>query len=99
MRALTLETQIRQHPGRIASEADGEEMFMHVGSGNYFGLNEVASFIWNQLETPRTVGELCDAVLAEFDVEPEQCQADALEFLRGMIDDGLAEVVPETEAA
>lgn len=99
MTTLTLDTLIRQHPDQIAAEADGEVLMMHIESGNYFGLNEVASFIWNRLEQPSTVAELCDAVLADFDVERERCQADALEFLQGMVEDGLAQVVPGDEAA
>jgi hypothetical protein len=89
---LTMETLIRQHPDQIAAEADGEVLMMHIESGNYFGLNEVASFIWNQLQQPKTIAELCAAIQAEFDVDESRCAADTLAFLQGMIDDGLAQV-------
>ena len=89
---LTPETYVQQHPDQIAAEADGEVLMMHVESGNYYGLNEVASFIWNQLETPRRVADLCAAIQAEFDVDAARCAADALAFLQGMVDDGLAQV-------
>jgi hypothetical protein len=95
---LTLGTRLRQHPDQIAAEADGEVLMMHVESGNYFGLNAVASFIWNQLEEPRTVAELCAAIQSEFEVDDARCLADAMEFLRGMLDDGLAQVVETTSA-
>ena len=94
MTTLTLATTLRQHPDQIAAEADGEVLMMHVESGNYFGLNEVASFIWNQLDTPRTIAELCAATQAEFEVDEARCAADALAFLQGLIDDGLVQVVP-----
>jgi hypothetical protein len=93
MTKLTLETTVRQHPDQIAAEADGEVLMMHVESGHYFGLNEVASFIWNQLDHPRTIAELCTATQAEFVVDEDRCVADALAFLQGMVEDGLAEVV------
>jgi len=93
MPTLTLETHLRQHADQIAAEADGEVLMMHVESGDYFGLNEVASFIWHRLGTPCTVEELCHAVLAEFDVEPDRCETDALAYLQGMVEDGLVEVV------
>jgi hypothetical protein len=66
---------------------------MHIESGNYFGLNEVASFIWNQLERPLTIAEICAAVLSEFDVDEARCETDALAFLQGMVEDDLAQVV------
>ncbi len=93
MTTLTLDTLIRQHPDQIAAEADGEVLMMHIESGNYFGLNEVASFIWNQLDEPRSIAELCAAIQTEFEVDEALCQADAMDFLQGMIDDGLAQVV------
>jgi len=93
MSTLTLDTRIRQHPDQIATEVDGEVLMMHIESGNYFGLNEVASFLWNQLDTPRTVAALCVAVQTEFKVDEERCQADTLAFLEDMISDGLVEVV------
>jgi hypothetical protein len=98
MTTLTLETTLRQHPDQIAAEADGEVLMMHVESGHYFGLNEVASFIWNQLDTPRTIAELCAATQAEFAVDADRCAADALAFLQGMVEDGLAEVVAPASA-
>ncbi|MCC7278936.1 MAG: PqqD family protein [Chromatiaceae bacterium] len=93
MTNLTLDTLIRQHPDQIAAEADGEVLMMHIESGNYFGLNEVASFIWNQLDEPRSIAELCAAIQTEFEVDETRCQADAMDFLQGMIDDGLAQLV------
>ena len=98
MATLTLDTLIRQHPDQIAAEADGEVLMMHIESGNYFGLNEVASFIWNQLDEPRSIAELCAAIQTEFEIDEARCQADAMDFLQGMIDDGLAQVV-ETASA
>ncbi|MCG6941457.1 MAG: PqqD family peptide modification chaperone [Thiohalocapsa sp.] len=90
---LTLETVVRQHPDLVAADADGEVLMMHVDSGNYFGLNEVASFVWYQLELPRTVGDLCSRIRLEFDVEEERCIMDLLAHLRDSIADGLVEVV------
>lgn len=94
---LTLGTRVRRHPDQIAAEADGEVLMMHVESGNYYGLNEVASYIWKQLDEPRTIAELCEAIQAEFAVDEARCLADALVFLQGMIDDRLAQVVETAE--
>lgn len=93
---LTLDTRVRQHPDQIAAEVDGEVLMMHIESGNYFGLNEVASFIWNQIATPRTIAELCRAVQAEFEVDEARCVADTLSFVQSMIAGGLAQLA-ETE--
>jgi hypothetical protein len=96
--SVSLDTRVRQHPDQVAAEADGEVLMMHIESGNYFGLNEVGSFIWNQLEEPRSIAELCAAIQGEFDVDEERCRADAIAFVQGMIDDGLMEPVSDSAA-
>ena len=93
---LTLDTLLRQHPDQVSAEADGEVLMMHVETGTYYELNEVASFIWTQISEPRRVAEITAAIQAEFEVDEVRCQEDALSFLKGMIEDGVVEVVPES---
>lgn len=94
---LTPQTRVRQHPDQIAAEADGEVLMMNVESGHYYGLNAVASFIWQQLEKPLTIAELCAAIQAEFEIDEERCLADTLAFVNDMLEDGLARIdTPET---
>jgi hypothetical protein len=58
MSALSLESLISRHPEQLSAEVDGEVLMMHEKSGNYFGLNPVASFIWQALSEPRTAHSL-----------------------------------------
>ena len=51
----------------------------------YVQLNETAAFLWKELETPKTVGELTAALLAEFDVSEEEAEKDVTEFLEQLI--------------
>lgn len=46
-----------------------------------FTLNEVGSFIWEQLDHTETLDGLANAVVAEFDVEPETAKADVTAFV------------------
>jgi hypothetical protein len=93
---LTLDTLLRQHPDQVSAEADGEVLMMHIETGTYYELNEVASFIWTQISEPKRVAEITAAIQAEFEVEEARCQDDALSFLKSMIEDGVVEVVPES---
>jgi len=49
-----------------------------------FTLNEVGAFVWDMLSKFSTVEELQQAVLEEFDVEPEIAQQDLHEFLNAL---------------
>lgn len=69
-------------------------VLMDVESGEYFEVNAVGSQIWRLLEAPMTVNQLIERLLAEFDVEPEQCEADVRLWLGKMRDLGFIEWEP-----
>lgn len=46
-----------------------------------FTLNEVAGRIWGLLDGGRTLGDLRDALVEEFEVDAAQAEADLVEFL------------------
>ena len=93
---ITLDSVLLQQPDQCAAELDGEVLMLHVDSGNYYGYNEVGSFIWNRLAQPRTVRALCDAIEAAFAVSRAQCEADTLAYLAELVNDGTLLVVDPT---
>jgi hypothetical protein len=55
-------------------------------------LDPVGAHIWKLLREPRSIGELRDALVDEYDVEPPRCEQDLLELLEKMRGEGLIEV-------
>lgn len=66
---------------------------MDLGSGSYYLLDDIASFIWTRLSTPTDVLSLLDALQERYDVAAEQCAADVLRFLGHLHDKGLVRQV------
>lgn len=64
---------------------DGEIGMMDIENGKYYALDEVGSCIWNLLEKPRTVKDIIATLLEEYEVEPEVCQEQVLEFMNKLI--------------
>ena len=50
-------------------------------SNGLFMLNELGSFIWDILPQVETEEEICQAVLAEYEVSAQQVATDVSEFL------------------
>jgi hypothetical protein len=46
-----------------------------------YTLNEVAARVWELIDGQRRAGEIRDVVVAEFEVSPEEAEADVVEFL------------------
>lgn len=65
----------------LAAKVGDELVMMSAAKGNYIGLSEVGARIWELIETPRTIESLCQALVAEYDVDPAICRAEVDTFL------------------
>jgi hypothetical protein len=90
---IQLATMVKQSTEQVSCNLDGEIAMLNLKSTLYFGLDEVGACIWEALDEPRKVGELCNRVLERFDVGEEQCQADVIEFISKLNEAGLVELV------
>lgn len=85
---------VRRRGRLIEAEIDGELIGLEVEQGTCFGFNPTATRIWSMIESPRSFGELCDALVAEYEVDPETCADELAALLRELEDDGLVELEP-----
>jgi hypothetical protein len=56
----------------------------------------VGASIWKLIQEPRKVSEIRDAILKEYDVEPDRCETDLLALLQELLEKELIEVKNET---
>ena len=77
---------------QVSADLDGDAVILNLADGVYYGLDPVGAHVWALMAEPRTVAELRDAVVAEFEVDPPTAEHDLLELLRDMAARGLVEV-------
>ena len=75
----------------LSSDLGEETVILHMDEGIYFGLDEVGTRIWKLIQEPRQVGEVCDQLQAEYEVEAGHCEEAVLRLLREMSEAGLIE--------
>ncbi len=75
----------------LTTPVEEELVMFDTEAGKYYGLNEVATAIWNRLQNPQTIGSLINSLTAEFEISEEQCRKEVLQFLSDMINRGLVE--------
>ena len=92
--ALRADSVIAATPEQLSSEVSGETVILGLRDGVYYGLDPVGTLVWRMLDRPRSVAELRDAVVREYEVEPERCEADLLALLSELARRGLVEVRP-----
>jgi hypothetical protein len=69
-----------------------ESAILNLKNSVYYGMNPVGTRVWNLLKQPRSIGELRDTLLDEYEVEAELCERDLLDLLERMRSEGLIEV-------
>jgi hypothetical protein len=83
---------VLRRAGLIEAEVDGELVALHVDNGTCYGFNATATRIWGMIEEPKRVSELRDALLEEYDVPPDVCEAELVDLLKDLEGDGLIEL-------
>ncbi|MDT0631226.1 PqqD family protein [Rubrivirga sp. S365] len=73
------------------ADLGGESVLLDPVSGRYFGLNEVGTRIFELLSEPRSVSDLVDLLVQEYEVAPAQLRADVEQFVGEMMSRGLVE--------
>lgn len=69
----------------ISGRLHDELVMMDIDKGKYFALNPVATRIWDLLEKPLTLDELCALLMEEYEVSESQCREEVQEVLEEMV--------------
>jgi hypothetical protein len=88
---------VRRSGGLIEAEVDGELIGLEVEQGVCYGFNGTATRIWALIEEPKRISDIRDALLDEFEVDPETCERELRAVLAELEKDGLVtiETVPD----
>lgn len=75
----------------ISSRLLDELVMLNIEKGKYFSFNPVATRIWEMLEVPMEIDQLCNLLLEEYEVEAEQCRVETKDCLDELIKIGLVQ--------
>jgi hypothetical protein len=89
---LSVHSIVIATPEQVSCPLGEESAILNLKNTVYYGLNPVGARVWNLLQQERTVGELRDAILDEYDVDAVRCESDLLELLEKMRSEGLIQV-------
>lgn len=82
----------------VSCDLAGGAALLDVRSNVYFTLNDVGARIWSAIETPTTVAEITDKIVAQYEVDPGRCYGDVVALLQQLDDAGLIKILEGTPA-
>ena len=94
---LSADSIVVAAPEQVSCALGDESVILNLKNSVYYGVNPVGASVWKLLQQQqRSVAELRDAVLDEYEVESERCERELLELLEKMRSEGLIQVVEKT---
>jgi hypothetical protein len=77
---------------QVSSRLADEVVILNLKDGTYYSLEEVGALIWDRMQQPCSIAQLCAAVMAEYEVEADQCAEDVLALVDDLLLAGMIEV-------
>ena len=82
----------------VSRQIAGETMLIPVmgriaDMQKIFAINPVGEFIWTKLDGEKSLAQISEAIAASFAVSREQALAEAEEFVRELLREGLIDVI------
>ena len=66
---------------QVSCDLADEAVILDLKAGIYYGLNSVGARIWNLIQEPKTVDQIRDALVAEYEIDAPSCERDLLALL------------------
>ena len=89
---ILADSTVRVSEEQVSCDLGGESAILNLSNGVYYGLDPLGARIWELIQQPRTVSEVKDAILEEYDVEPDVAERDLVALLTHLSDEGLVQV-------
>ncbi|MBF0407425.1 MAG: lasso peptide biosynthesis PqqD family chaperone [Candidatus Riflebacteria bacterium] len=78
---LTVKTKIVRSEELCFAKIGDELVLMSVDQGKYYNFDNIGSAIWDRIEKPVAIDDLCRELVKEFKVTQERCETDVLGYL------------------
>jgi hypothetical protein len=95
---ISSNTVVRALAEDLSSDLGGETVILDMSAGVYYGLDGVGTRIWQLIQAPRAVSDICGQLLDEYEVDAERCERAVLTLLGELAKAGLIEAVDEPAA-
>ena len=79
-------------PQVMARKVGDENVILDLASGTYYGLDTVGTRIWQLIALGQTLEQVCEVMLAEYDVTREDIERDVLALVETLMKSQLLRV-------
>ena len=82
---MDLSSRFAIEPSVVVRNLGEEMVILNLVSGTYFGLDPVGARIWELIGEDKTLAEVCEVILEEYDVSREALERDTLKLVEDLL--------------
>ena len=89
---MNLSDKVTIPPQVMARVVGDETVILDLANGTYYGLDPVGARIWQLLAEGQSLVQVCEAMLAEYDVTREDIERDVAALGQALLDKNLVNI-------
>jgi hypothetical protein len=87
--SLTLHSRVVASSEALSADLGADLAVLDAGTGIYYGLDSVGARIWVLIREPKTLAEVLEVLIEEYEVDRSTLVLDLMEFANKLRDSGL----------
>jgi coenzyme PQQ synthesis protein D (PqqD) len=80
---------LSKNPNAAYRIYDGQATIVLSDRAEVNVINEIGTLVWDRIDGKRSLAEILEAVLAEYEVGPDEARRDVLEFVASLHERGM----------
>jgi hypothetical protein len=89
---ISLETTVIATKEQASADLGGGAAILNLKNGVYYSLDSVGACIWDFIQEQRTVREVREMLLEEYDVDADRCERDLFALLSQLAENDLIDI-------
>ena len=89
---IPLTSRVRISEDVVFRDLQGELVLLNLKTGVYFGLDPMGTRIWHLIQAHRSLKNVLDSLVEEYEVTDTRCEQDLLGFVAKLRDNSIIEV-------
>jgi len=84
-----MEKILKKNPEIVWKNIRGESVLLNAVTGKYYGLNKVGCSFWEKIDGTRSLAQIAELMLEEFNVDRETLEGDLEALTKKLIENNL----------
>jgi len=77
---------------QVSCDLAGEAVILSFKNGMYYGLDTIGAMVWDLIQKSKSIKEISNIIMENYDVSKEQCENDLKKLLIDLKENGLIEI-------